>query len=65
MKISEGEKILFVMNIDTEKEKMVLSEKYLECTKLIDCFSGKTITSKEGNFQISLDGLDSRFYFCK
>jgi len=65
LKISKNEKILFLLNIETKKDMFVIPQKYLDCDELVDCFSDEIIIPKKGNFQLSIDVLDTRFYLCK
>jgi glycosidase len=65
LKIHQDEKILFVMNIGAETENLLIGKDYLKSTSLVDCFSGEKIAINQEIFHLRLEGLTTKFYYCR
>ncbi len=65
LKISDDEKILFIMNIAIKKDMIRIAKKNLDCNQIQNYFTGEKIKSKHEIFEISIDALSSGFFICK
>ena len=65
LKISDSEKILYLLNISVNKENFNITREYIDCDELVNAFTGEIIECINDNFEIIVNGLSGNFYYCK
>ncbi len=65
LKVFDDEKLLFVMNIATNDDNIVIPQMTLPCEKLVNAFTGTEIFPADQSFYIPLEKLEAQFFYLK